>query len=155
MEDYSRQADEQAALLLLPDDISVRRWFGIYALFLLACGVPLAILLARQPWLWSQWSEQFSETFRATDPAVKLLVMAIYLSACTTFFPLPTGWLIAAVATQEAAVGGGVWSTALLVACAGAAASTVANLNDYHLFTWMLRHHRISKVRHTRTHHAA
>ncbi|HUS47093.1 MAG TPA: hypothetical protein VNA25_02705 [Phycisphaerae bacterium] len=155
MASYSRQADELAASLLLPDDISVRRWFAVYAIFLLACGVPLAILLIRQPWLWSQWVEQFTATFRATSPAVKLLVMAVYLSACTTFFPLPTGWLIAAVATRQAAVGGGLWSTVLLVAGIGAAASTVANLNDYHLFTWMLRHHRISRVRHTRVHDAA
>jgi membrane protein YqaA with SNARE-associated domain len=81
---------------------------------------------------------------------VKLIFFGSYLSLCTTFLPLPTGWIVAAVATREAAVGSNAWTTTLLVATVGAIGSTIANLNDYHLFTWMLRSHRVAKIRHTK-----
>ena len=41
-----------------------------------------------------------------------------------------------------------------MVAIVGAIGSTIANLNDYHLFTWMLRHRHVAKVRDTRAHRA-
>ena len=162
-----------------PDRVSVRHWFAFYVLFLLLCGVPLAILVAGQPWTWSQWAQvfrdlpflhgsrpppegtwsqwaqQFGDTFRDTDVKVKLLAAAIYLSMCTTATPLPTGWLVASVATRQAAVGPDVWTTTLIVAAVGAAASTIAHLNDYHLFTWLLRRRRVSHVRDTRLYRAA
>ena len=138
-----------------PDDVSVRRWFAAYALLLLAAGAATGVLLAREPWGWSAWTDDFTGTFRATGAAPKLLVFAIYLSLCCTFLPLPTGWIVGGVATQAAAVGADAWTTAILVAAVGGAASAVGNLNDYHLFTWMLRHRRIAGVRRTRTYQAA
>jgi len=135
-----------------PDTLSLRRWWAAYGAYLLILAVPLVLLVLREPWHWSAWRLHFQETFKATSPAVKLLTMAIYLSLATTFFPLPTGWLIVCVATREAAVAGTAWGTTLEVALVGAAATTVANLNDYHLFTWMLRHHRVARLRQTRLH---
>ena len=139
----------------LPDDVSVRHWLAFYGLFLLAAGVALAILIPGEGWAWSQWRYDFSRTLAETSVAVKLLVFAVYVSLCCTFLPLPTGGVAAAVATQGAAVTGEIWTTTLVVAVIGALASTLANLNDYHLFTWMLRHHRIAAVRHTRMYVAA
>lgn len=139
----------------LPDDVSVRHWFATYAALLLAAGVALALIIDRQHWSWQAWRHDFLPTLRATGPAVKLLVFGIYVSLCCTFLPLPTGGIVAAVATREAAVGPDVVTTTLLVAGVGAFASMIANLNDYHLFTWMLRHHRIARVRTTRTYQAA
>ena len=46
-------------------------------------------------------------------------------------------------------------ATAAIVGAVGGAASTVANLNDYHLFTWLLRSRRIARVRHTRLYQAS
>jgi membrane protein YqaA with SNARE-associated domain len=58
--------------------------------------------------------------------------------------------IVAAVAMKNVAVGPDVWTTTLAVAAVGAVASTMANLNDYHLFTWMLRNRRIGKLRDTK-----
>jgi membrane protein YqaA with SNARE-associated domain len=57
--------------------------------------------------------------------------------------------MVAAVAMYEFAPVKDVWATTLLVASVGAAASMMANLHDYHIFTWMLRHRRIGRVRQT------
>ena len=84
------------------------------------------------------------------DPAVKLLIFGIYISLCCTFLPLPTTPIVAALATREAAVTGELWSTVVLVGVVCAAASTIANLNDYHIFTWMLRSRQVAGVRRTR-----
>ena len=146
-----------------PDGICVRRWFGFYVLLMSVASVLLTMLIVREDWSWSQWKAIPVEVFRATGPAIKLLGFAMYLSLCCTFLPLPTGWLVAAVASREAAVAAGVsadplWvalATAAMVGSAGSAGSTVANLNDYHLFTWMLRNHHIARVRQTRLYDAS
>jgi len=140
---------------LAPDGVSVTRWFAFYVLLLAAAAVPLALLLAGVPWTW-QWSASaLGDQLEGMGPAVKILAFAIYISLCCTFLPLPTSPIVAALATREAAVTGELWSTVLVVAAVGAAASTIANLNDYHLFTWLLRSRRVAGVRDTRGYQAA
>jgi membrane protein YqaA with SNARE-associated domain len=63
--------------------------------------------------------------------------------------------VVAAVATRAVAVGSGLWDTVLIVGLIGAIASTLANLNDYHIFTWMLRLRKVAKVRNTRIYNMA
>ena len=122
------------------------RWFALYAVMLAAAGACLAVLLlGPAAGSFDSWAQ-----FKSSPPEVKLLTFGIYISFCSTFFFLPANWIVAVVATRTLAVGTGLWDTVLLVGLVGATASTVANLNDYHLFTWMLRHHKIAKVRHTR-----
>ncbi len=132
---------------LCEDGVSLRRWFLMYALGIVASVVAVVLLAQSEPWTWSQWQTDFGETFRQTGPAIKLIVFAVYLSVCCLFCPLPSAWIVAAVATAQAAVAPGIWSTTLLVASVGALASTVANLNEYHLLTWMLRNHRVAKLK--------
>ena len=132
------------------DGVSLRRWFAFYALVLAAAAVPLAMLLAGSSWTWTWRPEQISRQLQAMNPAVKLLAFGVYVSLACTFLPLPTNAVVAALATREAAVTGGLWSTVLLVGAVGAAASTMANLNDYHIFTWMLRNRRVAAIRQTR-----
>ena len=147
----------------LPDDITVKHWFAFYAGFFIVLAIPLGVLLLRQEWQWSDWTQNTVETFRRTSPAIKLLIMLLYVSVACTFLPLPTGWIVAGVATREAAIAAGLSEsvaavallTTLIVGLIGAAGSTVANLNDYHLFTWMLRHHRIAAVRQTKAYQSA
>ena len=138
-----------------PDGISIGRWFAVYALYLLAAGVPLAVLIGRAPWGWSDWLHRPAELLPATGVAVKLLAFAIYISLCCTFLPLPANWIVAAVAMRQTAVADQAWQTALIVGAVGALASTMANLNDYHLFTWLLRSRRVGRVRQTRLYQAS
>lgn len=132
------------------DAVSLRGWFAIYGLFLLATGLPLAVLVSQQDTTWQQWRADPWAVLAATSPAIKLLAFAIYISLCCTFLPLPTTLIVAAVAMKDVAVGPDVWTTTLAVAVVGAIASTMANLNDYHLFTWLLRSRRIGKLRDTK-----
>jgi membrane protein YqaA with SNARE-associated domain len=133
----------------------LRRWFAAYALWLAMAGGVLAAGVHGSGWSWSDWRQQPVQAFTEISPAIKLVAFALYLSLCCTFLPLPTGWIVAALATREAAVTGDLVSTVLVVALAGALGSTLANLNDYHIVTALLRHHRIAAVRHTRTYLAA
>jgi len=147
----------------LPDDITVKHWIGLYSAYFLVLIVPLILLVGNEPWAWSDWIEHAGETFARTSVPVKLLVMGLYVSMACTFLPLPTGWIIAGLATREAALANGASDSVLIVALlttltvslAGSIGSTMANLNDYHIFTWMLRHHRIAAVRQTRTYQSA
>ena len=137
------------------DGVSVGRWFAFYGLFLLAAGAGLVILLSREPWSWADWLDRPEQLLATVSPAAKLLAFGTYISLCCTFLPLPANWMVAAVAMRQTAVAPSLWATIAIVAVVGALASTVANLNDYHLFTWMLRHHRIAKVRDTRVYAVA
>ncbi|MCP4379401.1 MAG: VTT domain-containing protein [bacterium] len=135
-----------------PDGISVLRWFAVYAVMLTAAGIWLWVLSSAQaiawvpPWQWTQFKALLPELPQAT----KLLAFAICASLGCTFLPLPVNLFVAAAATHTVAVGTGLWDTVLLVGLVGAIASTIANLNDYHLFTWILRIHKVASIRHTR-----
>ena len=146
-----------------PDEISLVRWFMAYGLLAAALVAALVTFAATEGWSWSRWMRQTGEAFAATGPAVKLLFFALYLTVCTTFLPLPANWMVAAMATREAALTAGLsdsllvtaLTTTLLIATVGAIGSTVANLNDYHIFTWILRSRRVAKVRQTRVYQRA
>ena len=79
----------------IADDVSVRYWFALYAVFFASLGVPLGMIVAGQGWNWSDWTGDLSRTFAATPTAVKLLGFTLYISLCCTFLPLPTGWIVA------------------------------------------------------------
>jgi len=132
------------------DAVSLRGWFAIYGLYLLAVGIPLAVLVWQQDTTWQQWRADPSAVLAATSLAIKLLALAFYSSLCCTFVPLPAKWIVAAVAMKNVDVGSDVWTTTLAVAAVGAIASAMANLNDYHLFTWLLRSRRVGKLRDTK-----
>jgi len=132
------------------DRLSVRRWLVVFAAYLAVLAVPAAILLVR---LGVPWQRLFIDPGAFTDPTaqvLKLLIFAVYISLCTTFLPLPTGWLVAALATRTVALHPSLVVTTALVATVGAAASTMANVLDFHLFTWILRLRRVASVRRTR-----
>ncbi len=137
------------------DDLSMRRWFVVYGAHLLALAVPTAILLAgvaEGPWYFLHHLDEFTSH---PDQAAKLLIFCLYVSVATTFLPLPTGWIVAAVAMRATALSPDVLVTTLLVALVGAVGSTFANVTDYHVFTWMLRHHRVAAVRRWRLYERA
>jgi len=139
----------------LPDRISLRRWFAAYAGMLAAACIAFTLMAARSRSSYADWRYDFVSTFSQAGTELKLAGLAIYTSLCCTFLPLPTGWIAAATATREAAVGSNIWSTTLLVATVGAIGSTVANLNDYHIFTWLLRSKHVARVRNSRAYRAS
>ncbi len=147
------------------DGIRLWPWFLGYAAVIAAMAVPLAFVLARYDWAAQgnfHAGQSLTEKWESVKTAVtglqrndKLLAFGLYLALCSTFLPMPTSWIVAAVALPAHAVGSNVWTTVLLVTVVGSAASVVANLNDYHIFTLMLRHRHIGKLRHTRTYRVA
>lgn len=135
-------------------EISLVKWFASYFVMLTGCIVALVILLRGQPLAMDSW-KAFQDSVIAASPAVKLLVFAIYISMCCTFLPMNTSWIVSAVSMQSVAVTGQMWPTVLVVSLIGAGASTVANLNDYHFFTLLMRSRHIAKIKHTKTYDAA
>lgn len=131
------------------DGISISRWFIAYGLMVSAVCC-LLWLTADNQWSTPESWNAFGQMVARTPAVFKLTVFGIYISLCCTFMPLPTSPIVAAVATQEAAVGTGLGDTVLLVALVGAFGSTIANLHDYHIFTWLLRSNRIARVRNTK-----
>ncbi len=162
----------------LPENIRVARWFAFYAALFLAACVPLGLLIHKDPkpftdmaaaaghifaavpkmfvGFWTALRQmkaggwEFQCAFALVDPSAKLIFAALYLSLCTTFIPLPTGFLVSLMSTGAAAIAVGVPEKILIISTVGALASVIANLNDYHLFMLMLRSKRVAKVRNTR-----
>jgi membrane protein YqaA with SNARE-associated domain len=136
------------------DDIRVRPWFAVFAVYLVTVVVLLFVLLPELGQFdHSSWSAVQTSVLEMSG-AIKLTVFVLYLSLASTFLPLNTGWIASAVAIRPG-VTGEFFSTVLVVSLLGAMASTMANLTDYHLFTLALRSKRIAKIRHARFYAAA
>ena len=132
------------------DGLSVKRWLAVYLTYLLALVIPASVMLDRLGVSWREFFADPGGVTESAEPVLKLLIFAIYVSLASTFFPLPTGAIVSAVALQQFAPSPNIWITTLLVASVGAFASTVANLHDFHLFTLVLRHRHIARVRGTK-----
>jgi membrane protein YqaA with SNARE-associated domain len=153
----------------LADQVCLKRWFAFYILFLaLACGLAAMLLAQQTPEFHRTWqglgqftSAGFWGKFKElglemrgliveASPGLKLVLLVIYLAISTTFLPLPTGAMIAAVATKRMAMGASPALLAAELCLLGAMASTIANLTDLHVYLWLLRNKKIAKVRDTR-----
>lgn len=157
-----------AASLQAAAEVSVRRWFLAYGLFVLAATAVIVLLIQQDPhasdrwansmhgWHWQGHSgvkdlgERIKAALAQTPTEVKLLVLLVFLSLCTTYWPMPTGWIVTMMAMRDGGVGDSALTAALLVGLVGGVGSTLANLNDYHFFTWVLRNRRVAKIRNTR-----
>jgi len=82
------------------DEVSVLRWLLFYVVGFIAAVVGVALLLGEQGWQGEASLSGVAEAMREMSPVAKLLVFAMYISLCTTFLPLPTGAVVAAMATQ-------------------------------------------------------
>lgn len=125
------------------DACNLRVWFVIYLVWLggLAWAARWGLTAAAGPdaeWGWCLWI---------------LSLFAFYMSLCCTFFPLPTTWFVLLVASDMFAERIGLadrWAARiLLVSTLGAFSTGMANLNEYHIFTFMLRFRRVARVRDT------
>ncbi|MCD4699263.1 MAG: VTT domain-containing protein [Phycisphaerae bacterium] len=137
------------------DGLSVKHWLAAYVAWLMALVVSATVMLGRLGVSWRQFLEDPRATTAAAEPILKLLIFAIYISLACTFFPLPTGWLVSILATRQAGLSDSLIITTLLVASVGAFASMVANLHDFHLFTLVLRHKGVARLRGTKFYNRA
>jgi len=126
------------------DRIDLRRWFDLF----LAWMVVLAVLV----YAGRIYAE---DGHRAGLVVTVLAAYAFYLSLCNTFFPAPTTWAVMLVAGNQLALFGSPALRIIVVSMLGAVATAMANLNEYHVFTFLLRHGRIGRVRETRLYHWA
>jgi len=116
----------------------LRSWFALFALWLAGlCGLALVA------------QEQYAAGVLAAQQVWLGAVYVFYLSLCCTFFPLPTAWLVMLLASQDARLVDSVVWRVLLVSTLGAGATGLANLNEYHIWTFVLRYRRVSRVRRT------
>ena len=135
------------------EQINLRGWFASFLGYLvaLAGAVYLGLYLVQKGN--SEWG----------TVVWVIAGMMFYLSLCCTLCPLPTTWLILAVGSggalaqligpgsaqaMDSIIGG--WAKVAIVAVLGGLATTIANLNEYHIFTFLLRYKHVSKVRQTR-----
>jgi len=140
------------------DGVNLRRWFLGFVVYLVLLTITAVACL----WYYDRGGSVW---------AMRGWLLALYLfymSLCCTFFPAPTAWIILLMASpivsmfEAASFEGyfgvtettGVWlagmATTFVVAAIGAAGTAAANLNEYHIFTFLLRYGRVHKVRQTR-----
>ena len=136
--------------LIRQDNLSLKRWMGVYGTCLLAMIVPLVVLLGHSKISLIGIIHDPVGSAASAGAIQKLLIFAIYMSISSTFIPLPTGAMVSAVAMRDFAPATTLIGTVVIIATIGAAATTMANLNDFHIFTWMIRHKRIAKVHSTK-----
>lgn len=83
-------------------------------------------------------------------PTAVLAGYTFYMSLCCTFFPAPTTGVVMFVAGNELGLIPSPVARVLIISLLGAFATSMANLNEYHILTFLLRHGRIGRVRETR-----
>ncbi|HET6429289.1 MAG TPA: VTT domain-containing protein [Phycisphaerae bacterium] len=139
-----------------PDGLRIRWWMAAYLGYLAALITAVVVKLHR---LGHEWTDLFTAPrqffLTAEHTALKLLIYTVYLSIACTILPLNTGWLVSMLAMRQFHIAEGLWPTTLVVATVGAMASMIANVHDYHLFTWILRSKSAARIRHTRFYHKA
>ncbi|MBN2210334.1 MAG: hypothetical protein JW709_02960 [Sedimentisphaerales bacterium] len=140
------------------DGVNLRGWFIIYLGYLLVLTVLALGLMglaneSNATWVQKVWL---------------LPLYLFYLSLCCTFFPAPTAWIVLLLAspmvgliapdtitnilgtTQTTSQILAAVLTILIVAATGALGTMMANLNEYHIFTFLLRYGRVKRIRHAR-----
>ena len=121
------------------DALGLRRWFAGYLAWLVLLTIAAQVSLG--------WYE-------GGDPAARgvwLLALGLfYVSLCCLFFPAPTAWIVMLLASNEMHIIEPPELRVVLVSVLCATATGIANLNEYHLITFLLRYGRIARVRDTR-----
>ncbi|MHC4717306.1 MAG: VTT domain-containing protein [Planctomycetota bacterium] len=156
MDESLTEATEPAARHAGPDGLSMRLWLVAYVGYLAALVTAVVVKLHLLDREWTDLFTQPRQFFTTPDHlGLKLLIYVIYLSIACTILPLNTGWLVAALAMRNVAVARDIWTTTLVIATVGAVASMIANIHDYHVFTWILRNKSAARIRHTRVYRRA
>jgi len=135
------------------DGYNLRRWFVFFIVYMTALAAAALVSLTRLDTELNQFSQH-----------IWLLALYLfYMSLCCTFFPAPTAWIVLLMASPM--IGLNYFPTAnpymsavvtiLIVAAVGALGTSLANLNEYHVFTFLLRFGRAHRLRSTRLYKSA
>jgi hypothetical protein len=87
------------------------------------------------------------------DDALRIWALAgtcFYLSLCNGFLPLPTAWIILLAASDGLMLFPSPWTRIAVVALLSAGATTIANLNEYHALSFLLRARLGARVKRSR-----
>jgi len=138
-----------APLVTPGEEINLRPWFAFFLCWMTSLTVAA---------LWGV--RQADNGGSAVGWAAWLLsITAFYLSLCCAFFPFPTTWIVLLAASDMVASQLGIVdheiARMVVVASVCSLATAVANLNEYHIISYLLRVRRIAKVRQTRLYSAA
>lgn len=121
-----------------------RAWFVFFALWMIgwAAAALAAFHGAEQgaPLAWRLWV---------------LALMAFYISLCNGFVPAPTAWIVLLAASPDFALVEMPALRVLAVAALATVATIVANLNEYHLLSYVLRFGLGRRVRRTQVYNWA
>jgi membrane protein YqaA with SNARE-associated domain len=79
-----------------------------------------------------------------------LAAMCFYLSLCNAILPLPTAWIVLLAAAPQYAVVETGWLRVLIVATLASLSTVMANLNEYHVLSYVLRWGWGQRLRRTR-----
>jgi membrane protein YqaA with SNARE-associated domain len=79
-----------------------------------------------------------------------LALMCIYVTLCNTLLPLPTAWIILLLASDGVGLFEQAWLRLAVVAVAGALATMMANLNEYHVLSYLLHFGLAKRIRRSR-----
>lgn len=126
------------------DGFNLRRWFALYCLW-------MAVLTGVV--LWGEGTAHTADQLRYK--AALLCLYVFYLTLCCTFCPLPTSWIVMLLASNAVDLIHAPALRLIVVSAVGAFGTCMANLNEYHIFTFILRYGKIARVRETRFYHFA
>ncbi len=128
--------DPPAAARPLP---GLRGWFALYLLWMGGLA-----LLARAMF------QQYEDGADASRGLWLLALTCFYLSLCNIFLPMPTTWIVLLAGSDEMALIRDPLLRIALVGVCGALATTMANLNEYHVLGYFFRARLGDRVRRTR-----
>jgi membrane protein YqaA with SNARE-associated domain len=147
------------------DSFNLRRWFVFYVIYL---GLLAAVALVSFGYCEDDASSAGQQVLSYPHKIWLLSLYLFYMSLCCTFFPAPTAWLVLLMASPvvnlvdsqlllsyiSVSEQQGYWIGGLLtvfvVASVGALGTGMANLNEYHVFTFLLRCGKAHKIRETK-----
>lgn len=121
-----------------------RVWFAFFALWMIGWAV---VALAA-----------FQSAEQGTPSAWRLWVLALmcfYVSLCNGFVPTPTAWIVLLAASPDFALIEAPTLRIVIVAVLATSATVVANLNEYHLLSYLLRFGLGRRVRQTKVYNWA
>jgi membrane protein YqaA with SNARE-associated domain len=126
------------------DDLNLRRWFAAFL-----CWLALLAFVGHHSFARAEAGDELALAIWLTATSM------FYLSLCCTFLPLPTTWVILLLACNDIGLVESIPWRLVVVATACSAATLAANLNEYHILTFLLRYRSVGSVRNTRLYRRA